>query len=139
IRRLHLAGGSLRDIAEALDLSYQRVHQIIQATGGLPDWRQRKKASDLSCTFCGAEQADVAKLIAGPGVQICDWCVGLARQAHASWAPAARAGAELSPVSTGDCSFCGASPGALVSGGDARICVSCVDFCDEVLTAVIGA
>jgi hypothetical protein len=30
IRRLHAAGGSLREIAEALRLCHQRVHQIIE-------------------------------------------------------------------------------------------------------------
>jgi DNA invertase Pin-like site-specific DNA recombinase len=30
IRRLHAAGGSLREIAEALRMSHQRVHQIIE-------------------------------------------------------------------------------------------------------------
>jgi hypothetical protein len=30
IRRLHAAGGSMREIAEALDLSHQRVHQIVE-------------------------------------------------------------------------------------------------------------
>src|SRR5690242_7165060 len=29
IRRLHAAGGSLREIADALGLSHQRVHQIV--------------------------------------------------------------------------------------------------------------
>ena len=139
VRRLHLAGGSLRDIAEALELSYQRVHQIIQGTGGLPDWRHPRTTADLVCSFCGASPADAAKLIAGPAVQICDFCVGLARQAHATHAPAARTGAVLSPVSTGDCSFCGGSPGPLVAGAAGYICLSCVDFCDEVLAVVIGA
>lgn len=32
---------------------------------------------DPSCTFCGRSHADVGKLIAGPGVYICDACVGL--------------------------------------------------------------
>src|SRR4051794_28932871 len=31
IRRLHAAGGSLREIADALGLSHQRVHQIVEA------------------------------------------------------------------------------------------------------------
>jgi hypothetical protein len=31
IRRLHAAGGSLREIADALGLSHQRVHQIVDA------------------------------------------------------------------------------------------------------------
>ena len=34
IRRLHAGGGSLREIAEALGLSHQRVHQIVDEGGG---------------------------------------------------------------------------------------------------------
>ena len=29
------------------------------------------------CSFCGKSQEQVAKLVAGPGVHICDECVGL--------------------------------------------------------------
>jgi ATP-dependent Clp protease ATP-binding subunit ClpX len=35
------------------------------------------KANDLSCSFCGKSKDAVAKLIAGPGVYICDECVAL--------------------------------------------------------------
>ena len=44
IRRLYAAGGSLREIAEALDLSHQRVHQIIDeaAEPTRPRWRGRR-------------------------------------------------------------------------------------------------
>ncbi|MPZ26690.1 MAG: hypothetical protein GEV12_09575 [Micromonosporaceae bacterium] len=31
----------------------------------------------LKCSFCGKSQKQVKKLIAGPGVYICDECVGL--------------------------------------------------------------
>jgi len=31
----------------------------------------------LRCSFCGKDNTQVAKLIAGPGVYICDGCVGL--------------------------------------------------------------
>lgn len=34
IRQLHAKGGSLREIAEALGLSHQRVHQIVEPDGG---------------------------------------------------------------------------------------------------------
>ena len=34
IRKLHAAGGSLREIAEALSLSHQRVHQIVEPVDG---------------------------------------------------------------------------------------------------------
>ena len=36
IKKLHAAGGSLREIAEALELSHQRVHQIVEGPAGLP-------------------------------------------------------------------------------------------------------
>src|SRR5947207_3335696 len=31
----------------------------------------------VRCSFCGKSQKQVAKLIAGPGVYICDECIGL--------------------------------------------------------------
>jgi ClpX C4-type zinc finger len=36
-----------------------------------------KKADLLSCSFCGKDQDAVAKLVAGPGVYICNECVEL--------------------------------------------------------------
>ena len=38
---------------------------------------QPEDPPSLSCSFCGKLQADVEKLIAGPGSHICDECVGL--------------------------------------------------------------
>ena len=43
VRRLHLAGASLREIATALGLSHQRVHQIVEAAGGSRRWRKGAK------------------------------------------------------------------------------------------------
>ncbi|MBA2615281.1 MAG: hypothetical protein H0U90_05790 [Actinobacteria bacterium] len=40
VRRLHVAGGSLREIAEDLGLSHQRVHQIVEG-GDTPSHRGR--------------------------------------------------------------------------------------------------
>jgi hypothetical protein len=37
-------------------------------------------AEIASCSFCGKKNTEVAKLIAGPGVYICDECVGLCQQ-----------------------------------------------------------
>jgi hypothetical protein len=120
IRRLYLTGASMREIAEALGLSHQRVHQIIEASGGVA-WKP-KSSTGMACSFCGATNADVSYLIAGPGVLICDACVGLARQAQ--------------PSSLGKlhCSFCD-KEGQLVAGPGVRICEVCLDFCAEVLAA----
>ena len=35
------------------------------------------KKSEMRCSFCGKLYTDVTKLIAGPGVYICDGCVNL--------------------------------------------------------------
>jgi hypothetical protein len=35
------------------------------------------QVSELRCSFCGKLHTDIAKLIAGPGVYICDECVTL--------------------------------------------------------------
>src|SRR5258708_24732010 len=77
IRRLQLAGGSLREIAEELGLSHQRVHQIVEATGGSRSWRGGRAGSGelLSCSFCGQHQKQVKKLLAGPEVYISDRCI----------------------------------------------------------------
>lgn len=45
IKKLHAAGGSLREIAEALELSHQRVHQIVDGPAvppGPPPWAGRR-------------------------------------------------------------------------------------------------
>ena len=76
VRRLHIAGVSMREIAEALGVSHQRVHQILEG-GGPRRWRRRRHGDDvrLVCSFCGREQRQVKRLIAGPNVYICDPCI----------------------------------------------------------------
>ncbi|GGP55339.1 ClpX C4-type zinc finger protein [Saccharothrix coeruleofusca] len=39
--------------------------------------------SPLGCSFCGKRAAEVRRIIAGPGVYICDGCVALCDQALA--------------------------------------------------------
>ena len=38
VRRLHLHGSSLRELAAGLGLSHQRVHQIVEEAGGSRRW-----------------------------------------------------------------------------------------------------
>ena len=47
IRRLHATGGSMREIAEALDVSHQRVHQIVEGDEPIHSrmgWQPGRKA-----------------------------------------------------------------------------------------------
>src|SRR5579872_6231943 len=115
VRRLHLSGASLRELASGLGLSHQRVHQIVESAGGSRRWLRRDRArpdpSLLHCTFCGQHQKQVKKLIAGPSVYICDACTGLAQAVLADGEPVTTAIAELTAGPEDEpraqCSFCG--------------------------------
>lgn len=142
IRRLHLTGASMREIAEALGLSHQRVHQIIEASGGSAGWKPRKKASgDLACSFCGATRHDVGYLIAGPGVYICDACVTLARQVAVRENGPRTHLDPLPATSALGCSFCmktASEVDRLVAGPGVRICDQCLGFCAEIIAAQVS-
>lgn len=80
IRQLHASGASLREIGDALELSHQRVHQIVDPSMGKGALRRGTAKGLEPCSFCGTPRAEVSKLIAGPRVLICERCVDLARQ-----------------------------------------------------------
>ena len=134
VRRLHLGGGSLREIAEALGISHQRVQQIVDATGG--SWWQRvwksRNTRDAICTFCDRPPGEVAKLIAGPHIYICDRCVAGAEAA------ATRSSAEFRRARglTKRCGFCSrATRGqrTVLAGLRANVCTDCVEQCRHIL------
>jgi ClpX C4-type zinc finger len=152
IRRLHAAGGSLREIAEAFRISHQRVHQIINEAAEAA--RRRRESQVLSgpvgpCSFCGRPRDVCAKLIAGPEVFICDRCVMQTTRLAAGSAVEGQAEGSLRlepPGSQAKCSFCGlearqmrhlvASALAVPAGkfGEPpRICDRCRDLGLEIL------
>lgn len=55
----------------------------------------------LNCSFCNKNQAEVAKLIAGPGVYICNECIDLCNQIIAEELDRKQAGASESTRSSG--------------------------------------
>jgi hypothetical protein len=143
IRRLQLAGGSLREIAQALGLSHQRVHQIVEAAKGSGSWREGRADTGelLSCSFCGMNQKQVKKLIAGPGLYICDGCISRVHTVLA--APGKTASTPIATIQQVSdenreelCSFCGKRRQrvkAMAAAGEARICNECIDLCDEIV------
>jgi ClpX C4-type zinc finger protein len=156
VRRLHLHGSSLREMAAGLGLSHQRVHQIVEEAGGSRRWirtgdRGRTRPPQLSCTFCGKPQNQVRKLIAGPGVWICGGCVTLARHVIADGVTVTTERGPLHVVPEQQprarCNFCGkqrdqvagqAGIPVLATGkapaGHAVICDECLNLCDEIIT-----
>jgi hypothetical protein len=144
IRQLYVAGGTLREIADELELSHQRVHQIVDAAGfGIRSEDQPPAPPPaglvLSCSFCGASQKAVAKLIAGPGSYICNGCVG--RATAAAGGAADELMTLLAEGSKERCSFCSQprrKVDAIVAGGDATICNECLDLCAEILRDEAG-
>ena len=138
VRRLHLAGGSLREIAHALGVSHQRVQQIVKSAGGSwwqRVWRSRHVTRDAVCTFCDRSPSEVAKLIAGPHVYICDACVVLAEQAVAG--SSNRGPLVMSKAAAARCSFCGrfrkGTERPLVAGVSSKVCGECLRVCRQIL------
>lgn len=159
VRKLHLAGASLREIGDALNLSHQRVHQLVEeADGGARGWRSfasrgdRPKRGELACSFCGKAQKEVGKLIAGPGyVAICDACTGKAAQVLATGGVAATPLSSIKPLplaaeddgpeAVARCSFCGKGrhqvAGLAMAAGTTTagvtICDECLTLCQEII------
>jgi hypothetical protein len=152
VRRLQLSGGSLREIADALGLSHQRVHQIVEGAGGARPWRRDRRpakgnpgaGATLECSFCGKPQKQVRKLIAGPGVYICNECIERADRVIATGEPTVTPLSAMTPVGDHNkygapvkCSFCGKRPHqvtGLASAARVAICTECLALCHEIIT-----
>jgi hypothetical protein len=134
VRRLHLAGASLREIADALALSHQRVHQIVDGSGGSwwrKAWRTRGTTRDAVCTWCGRPPSDVEKLVAGPNIYICDGCV------HEAEHTLRKSDGKRSASRVARCSFCRRFAGArrtVVTGRHANVCAECLQMCRDFMS-----
>jgi len=138
VRRLYIEGASTREIADALGLSHQRVHQLI---GAAPkSWWQHllgvRQEPPRGCSFCGR----VAKLVAGPSVHICDGCIAQAERALGQGGEEEKL-ARLPDGSRKRCSFCGQrdrrQPRATAGGH--QICSLCAAKAQEIVMQASGA
>jgi len=157
VRRLHLNGSSLRELAASLGLSHQRVHQIVEEAGGSRRWIRVKGRGNIDglllvCSFCGKHQRQVRKLIAGPGVYICDGCIGLAVGVTGSGEAARTEHGRVTAVPEEAprmaCSFCtktrdqvaglALAPPGPHRKSPAAICTECLALCDEIIVEELG-
>jgi hypothetical protein len=150
VRRLAADGSSSADIAAALGLSGRQLGEIARAAGGSGRAARAQGAdAGLACTFCGRSQRQVRKLIAGPGVYICEGCAALAAGVVSSGSAAGTPLGQIHAAPEQDggarCRFCAkrrdhvtgmaampAGPGD-TSAGPAAICAECLLLCSEIL------
>jgi hypothetical protein len=139
IRRLHLAGGSVREVAQALSLSHQRVQQIVQGAGGTwwrRMWRTRGMRPDAICTWCGRPPSEVAKLVAGPRVYICDACLAAAERAARGRDTIGSFSLTMRASIRRRCSFCGRMAGTdrpIVAAAAGHVCGACLQTCRQIV------
>jgi hypothetical protein len=106
----------------------------------------------LSCSFCGKNQQQVRKLIAGPTVYICDQCIKLCNEIIARETKPVGRSPERTPAppkketmtSTANqllcCSFCGKSQREarkLIAGPTVYICDECIGLCNDIIVEQI--
>jgi hypothetical protein len=139
IRRLHLAGGSVREVAQALALSHQRVQQIVQGAGGTwwrRMWRTRTVRPDAICTWCGRPPSEVAKLVAGPRVYICDACMADAERAASGRGTSGPFSLTTRASIRRRCSFCGrtaAEDRPILAAAAGHVCGACLQTCRQIV------
>ena len=74
-------GSRARRVLSRLGVSIAAVKKGLDCYVGPGKQRRRKRGkADLACSFCGKSQKQVKKLIAGPGVYICDECIDLCNE-----------------------------------------------------------
>ena len=150
VHRLIARGSRPRDVAAALGLNGEQLRQIIQQADGEGEGRDTPPDTGLACTFCGISQYKVRKLIAGPGVYICDACVELAQGVLSSGSVTNTRLGPMHAVPDRDgrvrCRFCDkhrdqvAGLAAMSAGTDdevsvpATICAECLSLCNEIIT-----
>jgi len=124
---------------QSLAVGDEIVIRIIEASAC--DEPETKEETKFHCSFCDKKQFDVAKLIAGPGVYICNECIGSCTDALATGESTGSITTIIDQTAEERCSFCGKKPievVRIVGVPAARICNECIKICQEILAADIG-
>ena len=123
-----------RLVLDTTSLSPSDAANLIVGKSG---FRYSKQETQLECSFCNKKQFDVAKLIAGPAVFICNECVDDCSTALAKREPTGRITMIIINAAEAKCSFCGRGPtevSGIVGVPTARICDQCIKICRDILS-----
>lgn len=123
-------------LRQGLAVGDEIVSGIIEAS--VCDEPKSKEETNIQCSFCDKKQFDVAKLSAGPGVYICNECVGSCTDALAAGESTGTITMIIDTTAEERCSFCGKKPVEvvrIVGVPAARICNECIKICQEILAA----
>jgi hypothetical protein len=132
VRSEHLLLGLARE-GDGLAARILAEHRV-----GYDGLRGRVERAALACSFCGRSGLDVARLIAGPGVYVCEHCIAEAsRLADPDASTPPQAALRVVADDRADtCSFCGThrpQGERLLAGPDVLICTACLAICREIL------
>ncbi len=135
VRRLHASGATLREMAQALHVSHQRIHQIVEGAEGKLVLKTAHAV--VACSFCQRDKNMTDMLVAGPGgIFVCDQCI-----AASATALAAQASSETVQVVAGTaCSFCGRATVSTARPGNAPVgvCQECVTVAQQIVRTQSG-
>jgi hypothetical protein len=124
IRELHRAEAALGEEVTGLAIIESHAGRLL---GGTP----------RVCSFCGASQRDVARLIAGPLFYICEGCVTAAIQTIETRGADASRILPISTTAAAACSFCGKAhcetEHLVTASRGGRICDECLEVCAEIM------
>ena len=94
----------------------------------------QRKRTNYYCSFCGKEQEQIQRLIAGPGgVYVCDECIMAFLEGNVG----THKDIEMTAGENYRCSFCGKKRQQVqrLIGGPrgVNICDQCIDLCREII------
>jgi len=58
----------------------EMFYEIVEKAKKYDQLAKLNRSHEVSCSFCGKSQSAVKKIVAGPGVFICDECVELCNE-----------------------------------------------------------
>ena len=112
------------------------LFQVDRSTLWRRIWRTPIIQPDLACTWCGRPPNEVAKLVAGPRVFICDACVAAAEDAATGRDTAGPFSVRMRASVRRRCDFCRRTAGKdrpILAAAVGNVCSACLEICRQIM------